>query len=205
MNQPVISISEHNGIPMVESHEVARRFGKRHQYVLAAYDNLQIPESFRLTNFRECSKEDRQGIQRRSLLMTKNGFSLLAFGFTGEKALEWKVRFLEAFDAMQAAIPELQARIKVLESEKAALIESAQPRMLTAGKRPSMKDMVLVPVIVDTMFGQELEWHKAPRNDERFSELSRMEGQIKNMMNCMAGMQRKIQELTDKIAIERRK
>lgn len=198
MNQSVISISEHNGVPMVSSHEISRRFAKRHSNVVRDIQGIQQKDG----DFYKLNFEQRND---GTFLMTRSGFSILALGFTGDRAFRWKIRFMEAFDAMQEAIPELQARIKILESEKAALIESAQPRMLTAGKRPSMKDMVLVPVVVDTMFGQELEWHKAPRNDERFSELSRMEGQIKNMMNCMAGMQRKIQELTDKIAIERRK
>ena len=154
MNQSLVSITEHDGIPMVSSHEVAKRFNRKHFHVLEAFDNLQAPESFKESNFRCTNVLDKQGISRRIIFMTKSGFSILAFGFTGERAVEWKIRFLEAFDSLQEAIPELQKRIAILEAEKSALLEAAQPRMLTAsGKQPgATKNMVLVPVMVDTMF-----------------------------------------------------
>ena len=34
-------------------------------------------------------------------LMNRDGFSLLAMGFTGKKALEWKVKYIQAFNAME--------------------------------------------------------------------------------------------------------
>ena len=34
-------------------------------------------------------------------LMTRNGFSLLCMGFTGEKALEWKLKYIDAFNQME--------------------------------------------------------------------------------------------------------
>ena len=39
--------------------------------------------------------------------MTRDGFTLLAMGFTGKAAMAWKVRFIEAFNLMEA---ELAAR-----------------------------------------------------------------------------------------------
>ncbi len=37
-------------------------------------------------------------------LMNRDGFSLLVMGFTGAKALEWKLKYIEAFNAMERAI-----------------------------------------------------------------------------------------------------
>ncbi|MDD7656849.1 MAG: phage regulatory protein/antirepressor Ant [Veillonellaceae bacterium] len=36
--------------------------------------------------------------------MNRDGFSLLVMGFTGSKALEWKVRYIQAFNAMEAKL-----------------------------------------------------------------------------------------------------
>lgn len=50
--------------------------------------------------------QEREGGGRplRSFDMTRHGFTLLAMGFTGGKALKWKLRYIEAFSAMEAEI-----------------------------------------------------------------------------------------------------
>ena len=37
-------------------------------------------------------------------LLTRDGFSLLVMGFTGARALEWKLKYIEAFNQMEQAI-----------------------------------------------------------------------------------------------------
>jgi phage regulator Rha-like protein len=39
-------------------------------------------------------------------IMTRDGFSLLAMGFTGKKALQWKLKYIEAFNKMEQALTE---------------------------------------------------------------------------------------------------
>ena len=41
--------------------------------------------------------------------MTRDGFSLLVMGFTGQKALQWKLKYIEAFNKMEAFIKEKQS------------------------------------------------------------------------------------------------
>ena len=36
-----------------------------------------------------------------AFLMTRDGFALLAMGFTGKRALHWKLKYIEAFNAME--------------------------------------------------------------------------------------------------------
>ena len=36
--------------------------------------------------------------------MNRDGFSLLAMGFTGEKALRWKLDYIKAFNTMEAEL-----------------------------------------------------------------------------------------------------
>ena len=38
-------------------------------------------------------------------LMNRDGFSLLAMGFTGKEAVEWKLKYIEAFNAMEQQLP----------------------------------------------------------------------------------------------------
>jgi phage regulator Rha-like protein len=38
--------------------------------------------------------------------MTRQGFTLLVMGWTGDKAMAFKVRYIEAFDAMERALNE---------------------------------------------------------------------------------------------------
>jgi len=55
--------------------------------------------------FYEDSREYR-GQQFRYFVMNRDGFSLLVMGFTGSKALEWKIKYIQAFNAMEKALTE---------------------------------------------------------------------------------------------------
>ncbi len=41
------------------------------------------------------------GRKYKQYLVTRDGFSLLAMGFSGEKALRWKLKYIEAFNSME--------------------------------------------------------------------------------------------------------
>jgi len=69
-----------------------------------ATSKIEGVDSWGLHNFVESSYLDEQ-IQRRPMfLMTRSGFSILAMGFTGKAALEWKIRYESAFSAMEQAL-----------------------------------------------------------------------------------------------------
>ncbi|WP_234705752.1 phage regulatory protein/antirepressor Ant [Sinorhizobium meliloti] len=99
-----------NGEVFANSRDVAEFFGKEHRDVLRAIDNLlqQAPE-MRVRNFAQTVSERPNpsggaSIQSRSFNMDRDGFTLLAMGFTGGKALKWKLRYIEAFNAMEAEL-----------------------------------------------------------------------------------------------------
>ncbi|MDR7101543.1 Rha family transcriptional regulator [Croceicoccus sp. BE223] len=106
MNALVRIVGEH---ALASSRTVAEIFEKQHKHVLASIDRLieALPEDHR-PNFRPMMEtvEVGKGAERevRSYEMTRDGFCLLAMGFTGVKALEWKVHFLDAFNAMEAEL-----------------------------------------------------------------------------------------------------
>lgn len=64
--------------------------------------------------------------------MNRDGFSLLVMGFTGEKALEWKVKYINAFNAMEQELKnkELEKPKQANERDKAMLL-NAQSRQAT--------------------------------------------------------------------------
>ena len=55
--------------------------------------------------------------------MTRDGFSLLAMGFTGKKALKFKLKFIDAFNKMEARLatltPDETERLKIRQAGKA--------------------------------------------------------------------------------------
>jgi len=95
---PVLKMID--GQAMADSRDIAAHFEKRHSHVLEAIRNLEIPESFNEPNFRPVGYHDAKGELRPRYDITRDGFTLLVMGFTGEKAMEWKERYIEAFNAM---------------------------------------------------------------------------------------------------------
>src|SRR5574344_1445445 len=82
---------------VTSSRIVSWRFEKRHDRVLRAKDNLKSD----LPNFGEYfweSKElDSNSREQRVYLMNFDGFCLIGLGFTGLKALKFKVKFINSF------------------------------------------------------------------------------------------------------------
>ena len=66
---------------------VAEFFGKRHDNVLRAIERLECSEKFNALNFEVVKYIDQKCQARTMYNMTKDGFTLLAMGFTGKKAL----------------------------------------------------------------------------------------------------------------------
>jgi len=92
------------------SQQVAAVFGKHHNDLLKRIRSLtkQIPDD-RLGYFAEtvALRENPSGgaaIESPSYTITRDGFTLLAMGFTGKKALQFKLAYIDAFNAMAAYI-----------------------------------------------------------------------------------------------------
>lgn len=85
---------------VTDSRIVAKVFGKLHRDVLKAYDNLTCSEDFKLRNFAQSEFLSRGKNRYRCMRMTKDGFTMLAMGFTGARAMQFKEAYIEAFNAM---------------------------------------------------------------------------------------------------------
>ena len=91
------------------SNQVAEHFGKAHKLVLRAIRNLlqELPKGYEC-NFAPIQVDVELGMGRTrkdpAYLLTRDAFTLLAMGFTGKEALQWKVAYINAFNKMEAEL-----------------------------------------------------------------------------------------------------
>jgi Rha family phage regulatory protein len=114
-------VFERNNQAVTSSRLVADYFGKRHDTVTRAIENLSCSKEFTRHNFAVSSYKDRSGKKNKMYLMTKDGFTILAMGFTGAKAMQFKEAYIKAFNKMEGllkgntTILQLEKRIEALE------------------------------------------------------------------------------------------
>lgn len=111
-----------NGHATTTSNQIAEHFGKRHDTVLRAIQNLDCSPEFTARNFAVSEYTDSTNRTLPAYTITRDGFVFLAMGFTGKEAAQWKEAYIEAFNAMEAALltaPPLDARHTPYLAEKA--------------------------------------------------------------------------------------
>lgn len=86
-----------------DSLKVAAVFGKRHDHVLRDIRALvaKLPTEFSGPNFGGVTYTDGKGEVRSMYTMTRDGFTLLAMRFSGKRALDFQVAYIQAFNAME--------------------------------------------------------------------------------------------------------
>ena len=94
---------------VTSSLQVAKTFGKRHDHILRDIEAIKkdVPNFGEM--FEEGNEPDSYGRKRRAYFMTRDGFTLLAMGFTGKKALSFKLKYINAFNQMENEIKAIQA------------------------------------------------------------------------------------------------
>lgn len=110
MNELVTMV---NGIPTANSKDVAEYFEKQHKHVLDSIRNL-IAENSAVKSMMFENTYEQRGKEYIQYDLTRDGFSLLVMGFTGSKALEWKLKYIEAFNKMELALKEQDKKSQLL-------------------------------------------------------------------------------------------
>ena len=92
--------------------KVAEVFEKEHKHVLDAVRRLMrsAENSAVIQMFQESIYLDEQGKERPMFIMNRDGFTLLAMGFNGKKALDFKVAYINAFNKMEAELKSQQTK-----------------------------------------------------------------------------------------------
>ena len=88
---------------VVSSKDLAEHFGKQHKHVIEIIRDILSAENSANEFFHEESYSY-NGRRLPMYLMNRHGFSLLAMGFTGKKALQWKLKYIEAFNEMEETL-----------------------------------------------------------------------------------------------------
>lgn len=98
-----------DGRAVTSSLEAAKIFDKRHDHVMRDINNLKkdVPNFGEM--FFEAETTDSYGRKQKINYMNRDGFSLLVMGYTGKKAMEFKLKYIEAFNKMEAYIREQEA------------------------------------------------------------------------------------------------
>lgn len=102
-------VTINNNQTVVSSRSLADNFGKRHDHVLRDIDRIQKDAPNFGEMFYESTMPDSYSREQKIYLMNRDGFTLLAMGFTGAKALEWKLKYIQAFNAMEKQVFQLFA------------------------------------------------------------------------------------------------
>lgn len=86
---------------VTSSLHVADNFEKRHDHILRDIDGVKkdVPNFGEM--FFQTIEPDSYGRDRRVIYMNRDGFTLLAMGFTGKRALQFKLKYIEAFNKME--------------------------------------------------------------------------------------------------------
>lgn len=138
-----IILSTQNGEPVASSRQIAESFGKEHKDVLRAIENIKAQNCALTSMFFETTYNAGTGKAYPMYLMNRDGFTLLAMGFTGKAALEWKLKYIAAFNAMEKQLatrstsqlqdlsPELQYLIKLerQQNQQAKQLEQVNERL----------------------------------------------------------------------------
>lgn len=150
------------GTPVTDSLKVAQVFGKQHRNVLQSIRNLiGCAENSAVQKwFYQTTYQDAQGKTQPMFLMNRDGFSLLAMGLTGAKAMQFKVGFIEQFNQMEKIVQEVKQNPAIPQSFSEALrlaaaqqetienqqkqLEAERPRVLFSKAVETAKESVLI-------------------------------------------------------------
>ena len=103
---------------VVSSRQVAEDFERRHNDVVDSIKKILVTKNIVAKHFYEREFEYR-GQKFTEYLMDEQGFSLLVMGFTGEKALDWKIKYIDAFEKMRETLKRIYEERKLWEIERA--------------------------------------------------------------------------------------
>lgn len=122
--------------------DVAETFEKEHNKVLRDIRELECSDDFRLSNFGQSFYINAQDKKMPMYYMTRDGFTLLAMGYTGEKAMKFKEGYIRQFNAMEKILLG-----KIRERDKGIAVRQA----LTNALKESQEN---TDMVYRTLFGK---------------------------------------------------
>lgn len=124
----LIKITENKEV-LTDSLKVAEFFGKEHKYILKRIKLIIQTGTVNGGDFAPVYYIDSKGEQRLKYLINRDGFILLALGFTGKNAHQFKVEYIRAFNKSIDVIQKQQKQLA--EQSKQLISENQTLRLLT--------------------------------------------------------------------------
>lgn len=175
--------------------DVANTFGKSHDHVLRDIRELRCSAEFRLSNFGESSYTNAQNKKQPMYLMTRDGFTILVMGYTGDLAMEFKEAYIRQFNAMESALfgkrIEREKGIAVRQSMTKALQQSMEDARMH-GHAYSAYTNCIYKALFDMNANQLREFFGIGKKDnlrDRFSQeqlraIQSMECLVSGLVDC---------------------
>ena len=157
-----IKITTSNGELVVSSRQVAENFGKEHSKVIRSIEGIANFGDTQGMFHKVSYVNEQNGQEYKEYLMNRDGFSLLVMGFTGKEAMEWKIKYINAFNEMERKLAKPQLTLaeqmaqgllaaQQLLSEKnkqvehlTATIEQQKPKVIFADAVSASKTSILI-------------------------------------------------------------
>lgn len=158
----------HDQQAVTTSLKISEIFEKEHRNVMQSIKKLTAENSAVRKMFIEDSYLNSRNQKQPMYYMNRDGFTLLAMGFTGSKVMEFKLNYIEAFNRMEQVLKEQQATPFKLPqtysealyelAEKAKQIEALEPRAKKYDRYLSSKGLITITEVAKEygMSGREL-------------------------------------------------
>ncbi len=137
----------HQDQTITTSLQVAKVFGKQHKNVLEAIKNL-IAKNPSVKNMFTAGTHDNRGKEYSMYYMNRDGFLLLVMGFTGKKAMQFKLEYIKAFNSMEK---QLQADYTVPKSYAEALRLAAEQAEKIEQQKQAVAIQIFRAMLAETM------------------------------------------------------
>ena len=157
---------------------VADAFDKRHDNVLRDINRLlKFEESEGM--FKQGTYINAQGRKQPMFYMNRDGFALLVMGFNGKKAIEWKFKFIEAFNQMESLLNFKNADIQIQKHSMNFLNDNLQ--------MPTSKDFIKANTIANKCVSTLNGYDKMVKKDDMTPQmLAQREPILEDVVQIMA-------------------
>lgn len=182
--------------------KIAEKFGKEHAHVLRDIRDLECSDKFRESNFGFSSYKSSQGKTLPMYEVTRDGFTILAMGYTGKEAMKFKEDYINAFNAMENELKRIYTERQQwqIERDKGVVIRHILTDTIKMKVSDSPHKRFAYPnytnLIYRTLFGKsakdlEREYGVKPRESLRdyfvgsdLEKVHSMEMLVSSLINC---------------------
>lgn len=121
-------VSIMNNKAVCTSLQVAEKFERKHKNVIKSIENLlEMDSAQKLAQwFSKDKYKDGSGKENPMYYMNRDGFTVLAMGFNGKKALDWKIQYINAFNTMEEMLKERNTQLWIEQRTRGKLIRNKE-------------------------------------------------------------------------------